>query len=1791
MYFEDAADSDWQSSDYDSEHATVNVPIKKRKKGSQKLDKGKAVDPITEDPDNEFFSADESDEAGPRAGSAEGYLNTAPNGVYSQEELAEAPHNIDGAIDDPGAYATPPLPQHAPTAPASNAPSDEGVPHGSRWARGKEGFGHLGSPSFFRRHSATEDMTPNAHGGSRRLFKRPQLSSSNTSSAQRWRDIKAGLRQRFRKKKDDKSTAEKAYNQAILGQLAAGGPAAIMVASSMVRDEKNMKRVPILLEQVRFALRDVTKNPHEKNRQYRIDLSYGSGHTVLNWTIYKDYKDFMLLHSRLKTMAFNAKNPFNSSKQPLQIPVFPTRHKVGKKGKKEKTGQTDDDYTDTDGETDCEDAPQQTGGPNTSSHGPRMVNSFFDKRRKTRNRINERIKGELENYLRELFKLLLFRGEANKLFQFLELSNMSIRLAPEDPFHGKAGFLVNRTSARKAGWRVSHWRVEDIRAMVARHTSKWFMVRHSYIVCVENLYSTTPLEVFLLDSKTKVSHNLKKKNKDGGPLSGNSAPNTSGESDLEELLKPGSTHITLKLENSERQLKLVATSDKQLAQWMESINLIKERSIWAQPKRFDSYAPVRANCKAQWFVDARDYFWTLSCALDMAKEVIYIHDWWLSPEIYLRRPPEGNQEWRLDRVLKRKAEQGVKIFVIVYRNVGQTIPIDSQYTKFSLLDLSPNIYVMRSPNQLIQNTYFWAHHEKLCLIDHTCAFVGGIDLCFGRYDTAEHVLVDDAPTFVNAGKKDGYTGRTQLFPGKDYSNPRTKDFFSLDKPFEDMYDRQKVPRMPWHDIHMMVVGQPARDLARHFVQRWNYVLRQKRPSRFTPLLLPPPDFTEEELADFKLTGTCEVQILRSACSWNTGVKEHEQSIQNAYIKCIEQSDHFVYIENQFFITHTSWHNIVIENKIGDALVNRIIKAHQNDEDWRAIIVIPLMPGFEAEVDESEGSSVRVIMQCQYMSISRGANCIFARLENAGIHPEDYICFFSLRKWGKIGAQDKLVTEQLYIHAKAMVVDDRIAIIGSANINERSQRGTRDSEVAAIVRDTHQIDSHMAGRPYKVGHFAHTLRLQLMREHMGVDVDHVEFIERKTELLEKHKRAQVVQDQPQELPVIKTSARHGGRGRRGRRGNAPGRPEDSDGASGSEDERVLDISTSIFGETVQAARAANGTGTPASISSFDMAQRRHSSYASGVPASPSIEEEAVYEGTTMDGAEQSQAIVPADEAYDSDAEVLLRDYDEDVEHINRSLDIYTFNSLAGVDNQGIREKKLVSSDNRIQGNDKHKADVEGLGVDRGANSKESAEDFKMRVQRHAQFANKLTEHELKQMNETVDDVEELKKRVYYEQLDLKQRYHNSHLEAEKCLSGRPSVSLEGTVNGNSSSANGNSTDSTIPVNLVQDSNGEIHPEVYEAEQSDGSYYESEEFVMPKIPPPVDPYCFKDPLDDDFYHDIWLATAERNTKLFREVFRCQPDDEVTTWREYKDFTTYAERFSMSQDSGESKSSYTDEHQAHSPLAVKINGDNNEDANNGKHGHQGKTKSTHDYDKYYARHHHRSSSPSYRRSHVPLKSGANLTDRIAHGVDDAAGHLKYALGRANRRSMHSQVEDDSPPEDFLEEPYKDPIPVRDVSNTDLGADQERYQSQDEGKEPDFSPSHVNEDQKPLPVDYNRLEKLAEQEAEDRVRNNQQGSRLPQQQQPHLSQEVDSEWKDSSPSVAHTSFHHTPNTRRRRRRRARQRSGMDKVHDKASAERILNGIQGHLVMFPTHWLYKELDSGNWFYNLDRIPPIEIYD
>lgn len=93
--------------------------------------------------------------------------------------------------------------------------------------------------------------------------------------------------------------------------------------------------------------------------------------------------------------------------------------------------------------------------------------------------------------------------------------------------------------------------------------------------------------------------------------------------------------------------------------------------------------------------------------------------------------------------------------------------------------------------------------RSICRGEETNDFLS----CF-RWDTAQHVLTDDTSgtdrseiwpgTVCSTGmSSSASTDLPRSLSGKDYSNPRMSDFYNLHKPEEDMYDRTKVPRMPW----------------------------------------------------------------------------------------------------------------------------------------------------------------------------------------------------------------------------------------------------------------------------------------------------------------------------------------------------------------------------------------------------------------------------------------------------------------------------------------------------------------------------------------------------------------------------------------------------------------------------------------------------------------------------------------------------------------------------------------------------------------------------------------------------------------------------------------------------------------------------------------------------------------------------------------------------------------------------------------------------------------------------------
>lgn len=394
-------------------------------------------------------------------------------------------------------------------------------------------------------------------------------------------------------------------------------------------------------------------------------------------------------------------------------------------------------------------------------------------------------------------------------------------------------------------------------------------------------------------------------------------------------------------------------------------------------------------------------------------------------------------------------------------------------------------------------------------------------------------------------------------------------------------------------------------------------------------------------------------------------------------------------------------------------------------------MIPLVPGFEFPIDHSDGTSIRLIMHAQYRSICRGETSIFSKLRAEGIEPSDYISFYGLRNWGKL-ADGQYVTEQSYIHAKTMIVDDRIAIIGSANINERSQRGNRDSEIASIIRDTDMLPSRMAGEPFEVGRFAHTLRLRLMREHLGVDVDE---IEEKDTLVERKKDAAQEQAAADAPPSKK---------------------------------------------------------------------RQH-------PKLADIVGQFVGGGQSSTNVKQSNG------------------------------DAQTTSGPTVTEDRKVHAEDEMRNEMRI----KHDTEI---------NQPTDKDEQTAKVETREQNGN---------VPRIDTDIGDTHKRTESSATDIDPNLMSPSGHAGRSRSGsNVSVSSNFSVLGRKSRRKKGAGVRPIPE-----------------------------------PPAIHPEAFIDPLDDEFYEDVWHTIASSNTEIFRRVFRCVPDDLVTTWKEYKDYMAAAQALNPS------------------------------------------------------------------------------------------------------------------------------------------------------------------------------------------------------------------------------------------------------------------------------------------------------
>lgn len=449
-------------------------------------------------------------------------------------------------------------------------------------------------------------------------------------------------------------------------------------------------------------------------------------------------------------------------------------------------------------------------------------------------------------------------------------------------------------------------------------------------------------------------------------------------------------------------------------------------------------------------------------AITNAKHFIYITGWSVYTEITLirderRQKPGG--DITLGELLKKKASEGVRVLMLVWddrtsvgllKKDGLMATHDEETEQFFQGTDVHCVLCPRNPDdggsivQDLQVSTMFTHHQKIVVVDselpsqgseqrRIMSFVGGLDLCDGRYDTPFHSLF------------------------RTLDNAHHDDFHQPN--FPEASITKGGPREPWHDIHSRLEGPIAWDVLYNFEQRWRKqggkdVLVNLRELDDIIISPSPVMFHDDH-------ETWNVQLFRSidggaafgfpdspeeaAKSGLVSGKDNiiDRSIQDAYINAIRRAKDFIYIENQYFLGSCfgwSADDIKVEDigalhLIPKELSLKIVSKIEAGERFTVYIVVPMWPE-----GIPESGSVQAILDWQRRTIEMMYKDVIQALRAKGIEddPRNYLTFFCLgNREVKKGDDEYQPSEQpepdsdyfraqearrfmIYVHTKMMI---------------------------------------------------------------------------------------------------------------------------------------------------------------------------------------------------------------------------------------------------------------------------------------------------------------------------------------------------------------------------------------------------------------------------------------------------------------------------------------------------------------------------------------------------------------------------------------------------------------------------------------------------------------------------------------------------------------------------------------------------------------------------------------------------
>jgi phosphatidylserine/phosphatidylglycerophosphate/cardiolipin synthase-like enzyme len=213
----------------------------------------------------------------------------------------------------------------------------------------------------------------------------------------------------------------------------------------------------------------------------------------------------------------------------------------------------------------------------------------------------------------------------------------------------------------------------------------------------------------------------------------------------------------------------------------------------------------------------------------------------------------------------------------------------------------------------------------------------------------------------------------------------------------DRRDSQRHPSragVGWHDVAAVVEGPAVADVAAHFALRWHGVTGEELPA--------PP-------APSPAAGST-VQLVRTVPEGTyPGIPRGDFGVLETYARAIRSARELVYLESQYL-----WSPEIVR------LLAEKLRNPPSDR-FRVLIVLPGHPyggaddtrGALGELVAADGGAGRVLACALYAPAGR-------------------------------------VADLIYVHAKVGIVDDRVLIVGSANLNDHSM--FNDTEAALVTDD-------------------------------------------------------------------------------------------------------------------------------------------------------------------------------------------------------------------------------------------------------------------------------------------------------------------------------------------------------------------------------------------------------------------------------------------------------------------------------------------------------------------------------------------------------------------------------------------------------------------------------------------------------------------------------------------------------------------------------------------------------------------